>query len=431
MTNAPEIASRTPYASTDCAFFKIIVISILHTPNADDLAGRLVCTGIRPRARESREGGSAEQQNPANGRSGERTAEKADRTAAKPFDHGRGIDRLGYSPDGKVLATTSFMLVNLWDAKSGKKLSQNNSFGFEYAPPFSPDGKILATLDVRPDPSSNGQKRMCVVQWDTATGRELRRSKALEGRYFNLTYSPDGSMLAANQITNERTVAIFDAATLAVRTTIQPEFTGNWAPMLTFTRDGKSLIFMENPARLPQGNIKRSTGLITISRIDDGDTPRIIRAPGLISSYDPALSPDGTLLAVVLIDGTVGVVSLKTSRPLHRLDGGYEADRVRLVFSPDGRKLVTGGKLKQGKTSKSSPKADPIPAPIQVWDMSTGRKTLQIPNRPKVRDTRGITGLSISPDGKTLASSTDETIVRFWDLARGEPTSPGDPGRTP
>jgi WD40 repeat protein len=51
---------------------------------------------------------------------------------------------------------------------------------------------------------------------------------------------------------------------------------------------------------------------------------------------------------------------------------------------------------------------------VKIWDLSTGR----------VLDLRGHTalvhGLASSPDGRRLASSSEDRTIKLWDTATGE-----------
>src|SRR5262249_22960621 len=74
----------------------------------------------------------------------------------------------------------------------------------------------------------------------------------------------------------------------------------------------------------------------------------------------------------------------------------------RIAFSPDSRRLVTGG---EGHT-------------VKIWD-ATGRQ----PNL--LATLRGHTGsvlcVAVSPDGRWLASAGDGNTVRLWHATTGEP----------
>ncbi|MEM7235085.1 MAG: hypothetical protein AAF517_23105, partial [Planctomycetota bacterium] len=95
-------------------------------------------------------------------------------------------------------------------------------------------------------------------------------------------------------------------------------------------------------------------------------------------------------LAVSTSDGFVNIWSLSESRITHRFDSkGGRTDAI--TFSPDGRRLVTGGDEHDGV--------------IRFWDL------FEVGGRPQARTVlelaghRGkITALSFTPDGRTLIS---------------------------
>jgi WD40 repeat protein len=120
-----------------------------------------------------------------------------------------------------------------------------------------------------------------------------------------------------------------------------------------------------------------------------------------------AYSPDGERLARAN-GGGVKVWDAKTGQELLNLkDGG-----MRVVFSPDGKRLASGAK---GST-------------VKVWDANNGKELLRL----RVRHAEWFPGfsLSFSPDGKRLATAStiwDDTKeawvageVKVWDAQTGQ-----------
>jgi WD40 repeat protein len=120
-----------------------------------------------------------------------------------------------------------------------------------------------------------------------------------------------------------------------------------------------------------------------------------------------AFSPDGRLLASSGFDGRTRFWDVRTQKQVGRPlknpidettgtpDPGYG-----VAFSPDGTIVATEGT------------AD---AAIRLWDVRTRK---QIGNALQT-NTNGTGGIAFSPDGKTIASGTDDGTIQFWDVATG------------
>ena len=109
-----------------------------------------------------------------------------------------------------------------------------------------------------------------------------------------------------------------------------------------------------------------------------------------------AFSPDGNTIAGAAVHGLIHLWDVVNGDHVRTLQGHESPYIPHLVFTPDGNTLISGD----------------VGTDIRLWDPVTGtlRHTLQAP--------RAFRGLALSPDGKTLATSTARgEDVHLWDLA--------------
>ncbi|MBY0232032.1 MAG: protein kinase [Gemmataceae bacterium] len=224
-----------------------------------------------------------------------------------------------------------------------------------------------------------------------------------------ILFSPDGrSLLTASW---GDTVRLTDLATGAARPIPYPHHDG-WAESVMFSPDG-SLIALGD----------RFYGNLCLLRTATGETVHHLNAFGtriMMTQF----SPDGRLLAVALCTGQAAVYSVETGELLALLDCGacwvYGVD-----FSADGRWLATVGGdgkarlwdmtrcVRTGAVAPVPPAAPPVPqarADGSVW--LGERKATQ--GKPG-----GWIGCAASADGKRVAVSSDEGILRVVDLDTG------------
>jgi tetratricopeptide (TPR) repeat protein len=84
-------------------------------------------------------------------------------------------------------------------------------------------------------------------------------------------------------------------------------------------------------------------------------------------------------------------------------------DEVSTVaFSPDGRTLLTGSSLPDGR-----------PGEARLWDAATGW-----PLGPPLEHSGWVNSVAFSPDGRTLLTGRGDKTARLWDAATGRPLGP-------
>jgi serine/threonine protein kinase/WD40 repeat protein/tetratricopeptide (TPR) repeat protein len=110
-----------------------------------------------------------------------------------------------------------------------------------------------------------------------------------------------------------------------------------------------------------------------------------------------AFSPDGREFAVAHPDGAISVYELPSGRRLRRLGAGPVP--MHMAFDRGGRRLALA-----------------CPELALVRDAQTGEV------RAKFRHPASWPFVAWHPNGKTVATTGDDRVIRLWDVATGKPT---------
>jgi WD40 repeat protein/class 3 adenylate cyclase len=251
---------------------------------------------------------------------------------------GGALSDLDHRPDGTLVATAGEEGAALWDPVSGERvrwLGRANRPAM--AAQFSPDGDLVATL------GTDGTARV----WDAATGRHRRTIRAWEGQQAipvsaeMLSFSPDGSLLAI------------------IHNSLVPEKRG--------------------------------------ARVWDVGTGKVkLDIPAGFPAHDVAFNPDGTLLALALVE-EVEIWDVRTESV--RLDVlGLGSNVWDVEWSPDGRRLLTGA-------------GDGF-ARVFEFTGHGAREAMTLAGH-----TESLNDVEFSPDGMQVASVSDDGTMRLWDVS--------------
>jgi WD40 repeat protein len=111
--------------------------------------------------------------------------------------------------------------------------------------------------------------------------------------------------------------------------------------------------------------------------------------------YGVLFSENGRVLASTSTDGTVRLWDLVAYRELVLPLRGHTGWAWGPAFSPDGRRLASGG--------------DSANDAVKLWDLATHRELLTLPGDGQI-----FMDVSFSPDGNTLVATSLNGIAHFW-----------------
>jgi WD40 repeat protein len=307
------------------------------------------------------------------------------------------VSALALSPNGSVLATRIALNradpagtrdVHLWDARTMKLryplVPASHTVTTErevmsqtagVVPPdlvFSPDGRCLA--------GAGPSRQLCL--WDVSTGAVLWERPPQAGEVIErFAFSPSGRFLAS--VLADASLTLFEAATGSRR------------------------------ARLGKADPNAGTVYHTGSYKDRSDTTYRPDAPVCL-----AFSPNERYLAVAKDTPTILLWDVLAGQEVGRLDG-HEGGVASLLFTPDGKYLISGGTDTTALTWDLSRLGKSLPGPSAR--LQPGEFEALWSDLASKDSTRAFTGI------RKLCASPDRAV----NLLKGRlrPVTPADPKR--
>jgi WD40 repeat protein len=353
------------------------------------------------------------------------TATHAERIS---FDVGKSIAS-AFSPDGTMVATTNENTVHVNRVSDGALLTTLTAHTSGVtAVAFDRTNGVLAT----------GSMDATVRLWNTRDWSSRQVLNVYEGGISTIVISPLGTSVVAAGIgttinawnlTSGELTAQFTTRNV---TTFGMAISGDGHTLLSANSDGELTRWrfertvlglregsVGGVAYQPNGKLIATIWGDGSARLYDRETGDMVRQlPGTPSGAgtDITFSPDGKQVAGTAGKGNGSLVlwDAATGAELHRFDRpGTELAGV--VYSPDGRTLAVSGR---SPTSSQEDHDEVLLLQSDDLTMKGRRATRAEPHNEQQNpvDSNSATGISFSPDGRTLAISLTGGKIALWNL---------------
>jgi len=284
--------------------------------------------------------------------------------------HASIVSSLGWSPDGSRIATGALdRTVRIWDVGSGTDLLNINVPDAISSVAWSPDGRHIA--------ASHGNMVTILEAADGTRAAEFEENATV---IFSLAWSPDGSRLAAAGA--PAFLQLYDMANYT-----------RAMGFLQLTSSVQSLAWSPDGSRIVTGSEKA----VRIWNSWTAELERTLASAETKFSPTVAWSPDGAKIAACLETSRTPIWNSTTGKVVQTI-ASYGTG---MSFSPDGGQIA----INSGFT-------------VYIYGLSGGLLL-----RTFAGHSDSVNSLSWSPDGKWLATGSNDNTVKMWDFSSGEERS--------
>ena len=285
--------------------------------------------------------------------------------------HSGSVIHAGFSPDGRLLVTTSTdKSARVWDTESGEDLHLlEGHAGPVLHAAFSPDARHLATA------SEDNTVRI----WNVEDGSSVRLLEGHTDSVSHVKFSPDGNRLVSASA--DATCRLWDLTSGSVDVVLAEKYSKKPISLATFNFDGGHVLTrtIDHVYQLWEAN--------TGKRIGEFGVPKLAHA---------GFSPDGRRV-VISYGNVLEVLDTASGEPLFVL-AGHDGVVVHAAFSDDGQRVLT---VSRDQT-------------LRVWDLKVDYAPLTLTGH-----TDWVRQVSFSADGSRIVTASSDGSVRLWDADSG------------